>query len=89
MPKYEFTLSVTIAGVECEHTAVAMYDYYKAERGHWRDGLQMEPDYPANVEVWEVYLPVPLDKPFIYLDSILNAGQYEALEEEILLCMED
>ena len=84
MPKYEFNLVINIAGVECEHTAIAMYDYNKAEKGQWLDGYQIEPDYPESVDVYEIYIPTILDRPFTYLDHITSEYQYNALEDEIL-----
>ncbi len=51
---FDFTL--TVAGVERELTADVRYEYLPPERGMRErgSGIQIDPDYPAQIEVQEI-----------------------------------
>jgi len=83
--KYDFELTITIQGTDQLCFAVAMYDYDAPLIGQWAHGIQIEPDVPACVSVYEVYIvPDDATRPFIYIGELLSARQFNILEDEIL-----
>jgi len=68
---YTFYTTNDVA-IECE------YDYSPPERGSWEGGMQMEPDYPAYVELCTacIHNQDVLD--------LLNDETIKAIEDRIL-----
>lgn len=87
MPKYETEMLITIAGAENAVGLTVMYDYLPAEYGKWQDGLQMEPDYPESVYIWEVY--GEYNGETLYIVKWLSKGQIRQLELDILDAYKD
>ncbi len=88
MPKYETEMIITVAGEENAIGLAVMYDYLPAEYGRRGDyGMQMEPDYPEAVDIWEVY--GEYDGEALYLIKWLSKAQIRALELDILNTYKD
>ena len=75
----EIDLTINVLGYECGHTATVRYIDMPAERGsRERGGLQLEPDYPAGVEILTVIVK---DRD---ISTLLTQRQIEAIAGEIL-----
>ena len=75
----EIDLTINVLGHESEYTATVRYIDMPAERGsRERGGLQLEPDYPAGVEVLTVIVK---DRD---ISTLLTQRQIEAIAGEIL-----
>ena len=74
------SFTVDVDGEQIEHEAEARYEYHKAERGSRErgSGIQLEPDYPAGVEI----LKIVYKKQDI--TGLFNDRQLDAIAAQIM-----
>ena len=77
---YYISFTIDVDGEQVEHEAEVRYEYHKAERGSRErgSGIQLEPDYPAGVEI----LKVLYKKQDIM--ELFNDKQLDAIQQQIL-----